>query len=1403
QQSPAMPVAVETTTGMLAVPPAPAAGRQRAVEHAGDAAASGPEGSGGTPQLLLQLLVPNVTTGRPTSTSVVDAAALMARGFSLASDSITLQAGQTLRVPLVAVDQMGLPFAIPPALARLLEQYTTAYLEPVQDAAAAARVAATSAALGHAGHGRGGGGSGGAGAGGRAAGQGRLSGVVGERSGGGSNIVPCEISGWTWQELREGADGAGAAAGVAAAPSTEAAAASAAPQQLPRLPVCYFQVQPMHSSGHAALIVTFDPPPDALNAAATSSELKALPRMNLGLALHFEHGPLAAAGYQLSVLAPHGVQAQPISVHPERDQEVTAYLPSPRNCQRLYKVEVVEKTELVLELRLMDAQGFLVAEDGIFELRYVEVVDQARYGGVHVQPCTVTNGSLKLTLPVCAGSAWMTSPVLLLLAPSSPNFNHAEPLCIYLFVRRGRYPVEPLEIVWPECEQLPPRDRVLTLTLSNDDPPAHGPLGRHGNDDEDAAAASQWPRLPPFQVVVHSADGMKLEVEELQQLRLYYARKVRMDGSVQLEEATDQPVTQLRPRAAGVGLHRAHFYAAPGAVAIPTRAGQIWTLTAEYQDPRVCSPGNRLGPIPVLDLELLPAPPVRIQLGSASEAALGHPGSRALQTVVVASEALGEYTLPEITGQVVDRWGNASKPGSDNFMLLIVRPSTAMGPASAPEDAFVELASCEIELEDGSFRLPPTPLGTAGLTPGSDYEVCLQLWCEGSSGRAGSGSGGGAGAGGGEGGSGHEEQMAEGEANCVAAAVRGVELLVQTLYVSLLGDSAALRTKVQQLEAEASKLEQQLRSVTLDEHVRKRAVGEAAGQYSRVLAQLRDRGVRLPATTASAIVCGQAVEADTVAAMAADYQGLLAEIEACITNIDQQAGQLMRPPLVEPGAIARWAPPQPQHHAGPSVAASMCLMPFMKGGNMGHPAPEAARVYDRLRQMAMACVGLPGALGPLVMLGAVEKCDVAIALGQLAGGRFERVFVTEDRALRELLTRLSNMRPGGSATDLCDPVLLSRYDLDPNGVDVNHPQLPLLKRQLRNRFQVVLNFDPPDHDTDTALTQPQSRQQQQQQHQQLQTLRRPAENVRSGNPQLRNCQGFIGFAVNLVHLPPHLAEIRVPLRDHQGRSLQQGTLRQTMLNYVFGNAMVFEREEHIHAFRDRCRRVNIFPDVPLIAVDGKGGYNLGDKGSVSFGERTVPPICFSGLSPAEMTQLSQDGLHGGALDLRLRAEQLRLCALQSRKAQLQALRPQFEAAYTEVRSKQQLAEQQAAQQRALQERLVPQLAELRNELQSCTVEMERVAQRERFQAAQLQGSGGRAMGCAGATQGRRGVTVRFSRGHHTTNGSGGPAAPTGAGDAAAAGGTSTGARQGTMRRAAGLVREEREEPRCKRPRLST
>ncbi|EFJ51191.1 hypothetical protein VOLCADRAFT_88023 [Volvox carteri f. nagariensis] len=1476
---------LQSVEGLLQLPPAAVAaaaaqaaagggGRQRAgsarsvsTEPAAVAVAAG-GGSGrappwvGAPELLLQLRSsPRAGAGRggggagggAAAAGVVDASALMAQGFSLAPvGNITLQAGQALQVPLVAVDQMGFPVPMHRGLVQLLEMYTKAYVEPAQDAASAAAAAAAAVAAAAAsggdvfGQARGGGGGGGAAAISRTGRSVRGSGVAGAGDGSGAatggGIVPCVISGWTWPEEEEGENEEVEEGGRARRTRSQGTApvAGEGALQPPRLPVCFFQVHPAHHPGHAGLVISFEPPPDAAVAAAAAAAVAAadgcvspplqlppavpLPRLHLGFALHFTHGPLAPGGYQLAVLAPEGVQAQPISEHLARDAESSRLLQpplDPTSC-RIYRLDVVEQSSFRLELRLMDAQSCLVAEDGAFELRYLTSTTE-QHQQLRVESCSVTRGSLSVSLPVGAGRAWRSCPKLLLLSPTSPNFAHGGPLCIYVTVRPGRYPVEPLELIWAEGVKPPRRNRPIRLTLSNDDPPAtHGSNDDnvHDEDDNGVLGMGSWPRLPPFRVLVHSADGAKFEAEELRPLRLYYTRRGPEDASTAVADggggipAPDQPVTLLGARkggrfgagpAAGIS-YGGLFYAAAGRVALPTRVGVRWSLMAAYEDPRVISsPNHRLRPLRILDLELLPAPPAAIQLSPAVEAALGPTDSR-YRAVVVSSEGLGEHSLPELEGRLVDRWGNAAKPQPVDFMVLMARTSNAAGgpcsssAAGATAAMTIELSSCELDAASGTFHLAATSLSAAAglMTPGSDYEVWLQLWRS----TDGGGKSGDVPMTTAEG----QEEDAEGVVPG-AVAVPGMELLVRTLYVSMMGDSGTLRTQVQRLQAEVAHKEGQVRAADVETSARRREAAAAASQYGHVLAQLQRRGVQLPrasAAAAAAAAAGRPGEAVIAAAVESEYRGLADAVQSALTFLDGQAISLMRPPLVEPAPpITRWAPPNP-HAAGGAAAAAQ----------MGHPTLDAGRVFERLRQMASACAGLAGALGPLVMLGAVERHDVGVALGQLAGGRFERVFVMEEEALREVAGRLRSMRPGGSATDLRDPGLLTRYDLDQEGVDTSHPQLLLTKRQLRNRFQArcaayscmayfdpdsdpdsdpfrvqvrqgVLNFDPdPEevaaradmHHQQHAVPPSSSRQQRQQpkkrslvcgymsqEQQQEDEAPRPLppqqqQQGRGGNggphPQSQSqSHGFIGFAVNLVHLPPHLADIRVALRDSRGQ-LVQATLRQTMLNYVYGNAMVFEGEEHIMSFRDRCRRAGVAVEMPLIAVDGRGGYNLADRGSVSFGERLPPHVCFSGLSPGEITPLSLEGVHGGALDGRLRAEQLRLRHLQYHKAQLQSLLPQLQFAFNDLRAKQHQVEELSQTLRVLRETMVPELDELQDQIRNCTAELERVAQRERFQAAQRQqqqrrqgqsvGGMGGAEGRA-ALSGRRGLAVRFGR----------------------------------------------------------
>jgi hypothetical protein len=149
------------------------------------------------------------------------------------------------------------------------------------------------------------------------------------------------------------------------------------------------------------------------------------------------------------------------------------------------------------------------------------------------------------------------------------------------------------------------------------------------------------------------------------------------------------------------------------------------------------------------------------------------------------------------------RLGNPSPPPPGSVMQLIARAGRGVGPPATnparPNNSAervsetLELASCEVDPASGTFRLPATPLSPAGLTPGSDYEIWLQL-------RDGMGR---AGAARGEdgGGAGEDEAMAEGSGGG-GGGEPAVSLLVRTLYVSLMGDSATLRGKVQRLQAE-------------------------------------------------------------------------------------------------------------------------------------------------------------------------------------------------------------------------------------------------------------------------------------------------------------------------------------------------------------------------------------------------------------------------------------------------------------------------------------------------------------------------------------------------------------------------------------------------------------------------
>lgn len=63
----------------------------------------------------------------------------------------------------------------------------------------------------------------------------------------------------------------------------------------------------------------------------------------------------------------------------------------------------------------------------------------------------------------------------------------------------------------------------------------------------------------------------------------------------------------------------------------------------------------------------------------------------------------------------------------------------------------------------------------------------------------------------------------------------------------------------------------------------------------------------------------------------------------------------------------------------------------------------------------------------------------------------------------------------------------------------------------------------------------------------------------------------------------------------------QASLRQTMFCRIFNHALVFDTEGSVNAFQRRCHQRQVRIDIPVIAVDGRGGLNLGGLGCVRAG----------------------------------------------------------------------------------------------------------------------------------------------------------------------------------------------------------
>ncbi|KAG2426778.1 hypothetical protein HXX76_012835 [Chlamydomonas incerta] len=706
----------------------------------------------------------------------------------------------------------------------------------------------------------------------------------------------------------------------------------------------------------------------------------------------------------------------------------------------------------------------------------------------------------------------------------------------------------------------------------------------------------------------------------------------------------------------------------------------------------------------VLQLLLAAAAPSAIRLSAESEQALGsgRVGRRQCHLMQWAELQAGAQVLPALSGCLVDRWGNRTlpppclPPGAlaplPRGMLLVAyeRPADGAAGGGAPAEVPMYLvAASDVAAQEGTFALPPVALAGEPLQTGRDYDLYLQLSDEQDPGRPG--------------------ELSE---------------LVRTLYVCNVADSAQLHEQVSRLEAEiasAQAVETGCRSDLRNAEYARRAAERDVAERGQELATAL--GVALPSLEQmEAELEAAAAEAAGMAAAGAGYgpppqqrarravqheQAVAAAVSRLADQEAALAGSYERGVLVRYQPQQRYQPP-PQQQQQQQLLQSVCVAPALARVTPNAQVDESTnRQYQRLRSIADASFGVPGALGPLVMLGAVECAEVSDALAYLSRGSLDKLYVIGRTALDTVKSRLRQLG-AGSALDLSNGSLERFYELDVAGTDTSHPQRPLLKRDMRNKYQDVLNFDV----TRSALD-----------------GRRKPQGARE-----QEDHGFIGFAVNLIHLPPHLAEVQVPT------SRGPRNLRQTLMNRIFANAMVFDTEDSVTAFQRRCEQRGLRIEVPVIAADGRGGLNLGGIGEEQFGLRSRMNVRYSGMPPDQVTPLvlappppqQQQHLLGGALDLRLRTEQVRVLMMRNQCARLQALGTEVGEALQRLRVCRGMEATRSHVLAQRQQQLQPQLADLQRQLAEARGEYERVRQRERQQ--QAAGGGGAAGGGADARE---------------------------------------------------------------------
>ncbi|KAG2431891.1 hypothetical protein HXX76_009384 [Chlamydomonas incerta] len=964
----------------------------------------------------------------------------------------------------------------------------------------------------------------------------------------------------------------------------------------------------------------------------------------------------------------------------------------PQGRCKLVQVTCKELSELRLSVALQDSAGRQLTAPVRFRLRASPVLGLG-------QPREVTSTAAgQLALPhlrVGAGdSQWRESPKLLVLEPCSENAASSPALCIYVRVEPGRYPSK--------------------IGL-------HAPV--HAADGSAADQAAVPRAVPPwlpleFEVAILSADGSALPAQGLQHLELVYEYcedeaeggaegtpwlPCNLEGLAQPQRL--QPV-QLDTGSGGDEGAPAGFRAAARTLQLPPKPGVLWRLMVRYQVTEAGAPELLLS-MEVVRFRVEAAPPCVLGLDQESQAVL-----RELQRErrrVRKVEDLVTESIPPICGGLLDMWGNpAGALGVACRVELVARPQRPQQP-QPPHDRRVAAAprvpqpqpaaTVVVEHASGAFKISRPTSVARGLQAGTNYDVVLQLQvaADGQAGHAGiqptqTGTAGK-----------RKRLQSRGTADAAADTANDSDTGAAAAEAAAAGPSgsggAAIGDAVAHQAAPPDRhLPDALERVPPVLLFTLIVVTANSAQLTGEIEDIKARAEALEARESTAKANTDKAEKTLRAA-----SGEQRRHEQKLREELQAQGQIPQSPAAAAGPAGQ----EPTGFEAMAEARIAELNQQLEGGLTAASPLEAGRVDLREDAQAIQAFqdrfgGRAGVLGLLCMLGRAERDDTARALAALGYDPLLAVCEREEVA-QQVRQEMSGevgrgrLRRGLHTWTLDCLDCAHLYDLRGEaGVARNHPQAPLVLD--RGHLDLL--------------------------------ERLPAGSVP------------VGFAANLIHMTPELARSRVMVTSANGGQVQ-ATLRQTLWLRVFGNALVFRTGAEVLAFREQARASGVAVTAKLISLDLRADYNVRGPGVA----RSLLPVPEPSHRMAIVSREALDDLDrqralrkprnsllkkclllgrewlGGALDSRIRAQQLDLLLASEHKAKLEVLLPPHKTAGDAVVAwRDAVAAAQQAQQGVAAE-VGPQLEKQRERLAARQADLEELMEREQ-EAGAAQGEAG-------------------------------------------------------------------------------